>query len=219
MDKEVSIVLSKERSNFRKVAQEWYGLSDDQMVGVDVHHNPPRYKGGRNIPEHLYIYSESLHASVHENDFVKWSRRGSEKAHTSKTEDGKSVLGVENAERLNSIKNENGKSVNALKGTVRQKELGIGIWRLTPEQISKNIKKIHEDKNEEGKSKHAVKAGKQTHREKNEEGKSINAVKTAKRTNAQVWESTIDGFRGNPGVVAMHNKRRGWDPNCRVKVS
>ena len=35
----------------------------------------------------------------------------------------------------------------------------------------------------------------------------------------QVWESTEDGFRGNPGNVAKHNKQNGWDPNARVRVS
>jgi hypothetical protein len=32
------------------------------------------------------------------------------------------------------------------------------------------------------------------------------------------WESTIDGYRGSAGVVARHNKLRGWDPNSRVLV-
>jgi hypothetical protein len=32
------------------------------------------------------------------------------------------------------------------------------------------------------------------------------------------WESTIDGYRGSAGVVARHNKHRGWDPDARVKV-
>ena len=33
------------------------------------------------------------------------------------------------------------------------------------------------------------------------------------------WESLIDGYTGNPGVVALHNKRNGWDPNARVRIS
>jgi|LauGreDrversion4_2_1035121.scaffolds.fasta_scaffold187278_2 hypothetical protein len=37
-------------------------------------------------------------------------------------------------------------------------------------------------------------------------------------TNNQVWESTIDGFRGRACVVANHNKANGWDKNARVKV-
>ena len=41
----------------------------------------------------------------------------------------------------------------------------------------------------------------------------------AKKANAQVWESTQDGFRGNAGNVARHNKVNGWDPASRVKVT
>lgn len=36
---------------------------------------------------------------------------------------------------------------------------------------------------------------------------------------AQVWESTHDGYRNNPGNVAQHNRKNGWDPNDRVRVS
>jgi hypothetical protein len=35
------------------------------MVGVHVHHNPRRCDGGRNIPEHLYVYSVENHDYVH----------------------------------------------------------------------------------------------------------------------------------------------------------
>jgi hypothetical protein len=76
MKKEVSIVLSREERNYRKLAQQWFGLTDEQMTGMDVHHNPPRHKGGRNIPEHLFVLHETLHAAVHGNDFTKWARKG-----------------------------------------------------------------------------------------------------------------------------------------------
>ena len=76
MNKEVSIVLSAERRNYRKLAQEWVGLTDEQMIGMDVHHNPPRSQGGRNIPEHLFIYHETLHSAVHGDNFTKWARMG-----------------------------------------------------------------------------------------------------------------------------------------------
>jgi predicted GIY-YIG superfamily endonuclease len=36
---------------------------------------------------------------------------------------------------------------------------------------------------------------------------------------SQVWESTHDGYRNNAGNVAQHNRRNGWDPNNRIKVS
>ena len=61
MDKEVSIVLSKENTDYRGVAQRNWGLSDEQMSGKHVHHEPPRALGGRNIPEHLYVCSPDMH--------------------------------------------------------------------------------------------------------------------------------------------------------------
>lgn len=100
MDKEVSIVLSPEGRSHRRVAQEWYGLTDEQMIGMDVHHNPARHEGGRNIPEHLYVYHNTLHSAVHEDEFVLWSRHGGKKA----------------AEKLNAEKDSLGRSINAVKG-------------------------------------------------------------------------------------------------------
>jgi hypothetical protein len=58
---ELSLTLSQESPNYRKVAQEHWGLTDEQMIGMHVHHEPPRSQGGRNIPEHLYVCSPSIH--------------------------------------------------------------------------------------------------------------------------------------------------------------
>ena len=38
------------------------------------------------------------------------------------------------------------------------------------------------------------------------------------KTNLQKWVSTVDGFIGNAGNVAQHNKKNGWDPSARVKL-
>ena len=35
------------------------------MKDRHVHHNPPRHKGGRNVPEHLYVYAPEVHDEVH----------------------------------------------------------------------------------------------------------------------------------------------------------
>ena len=58
----MSLVLSRERRDYRKVAQENLGLTDVQMQGMHVHHHPPVSEGGRNVPEHLYVCSPSMHA-------------------------------------------------------------------------------------------------------------------------------------------------------------
>ena len=59
----VSIVLSPAPGNYRKVAQEHWKLSDDQMKGMHVHHHPAVSEGGRNVPEHLYVCSPSMHSN------------------------------------------------------------------------------------------------------------------------------------------------------------
>ncbi len=127
------------------------------------------------------------------------------KLHEKKDENGKSLhavkIGKKAAEKLNKEKDENGKSVNAVKAG----------------------KKVHEVKDETGKSLLGLKAAERLHAERNEEGKSVVAVMAGKRgiktLLAQVWESTVDGFRSHAGAVANHNKARGWDPAARVRIS
>lgn len=192
MNRDVSLVFFKESESYRKIAQKWYGLTDEQMAGMDVHHNPPRSKGGRNIPEHLYVYHPTLHSVIHESNFVVWSRTGAKKVHEKKNEDGKSVVAVKAAATTNETKDKNGKSINALKGA----------------------EKIHKERDELGRSLHSLKVN----ATKNEDGKSVNAVKGAKTLNQQVWESIVDGFRSGASQVAQHNRANGWDPGDRRRI-
>ena len=61
VNNEVSIVLLKETTDYRSVAQRHWNLTDEQMRGMHVHHEPPAALGGRNIPEHLYVCSPEMH--------------------------------------------------------------------------------------------------------------------------------------------------------------
>lgn len=72
-----SIVFSPNNWNYRKVAQQHYNLTDEQMQKIDVHHNPPRSEGGRNIPEHLYIYHPITHKAIHDKQALNWARKSS----------------------------------------------------------------------------------------------------------------------------------------------
>jgi hypothetical protein len=100
-----------------------------------------------------------------------------------------------------------------------------------------------QEKDENGKSIISLKAAAATHSKKDTDGKSIAAKKAGnttkklnvgifapgvnseagkiggKKTASQVWESTEDGYRGSAGVVALHNKRRGWSTSARVRIS
>jgi hypothetical protein len=137
--------------------------------------------------------------------------------HAEKDERGKSIAGVESAKRLHEEKDENGKSVNSMKAHFRKNEDGKSVLGV------KNAKIMHAKKDEEGRSVQGVINGEKINAEKDENGKSVNAVRGGERaagiTNSQTWRSTIDGFLGNPGNVAQHNKARGWDPGARVLLS
>lgn len=52
--------------NYRKIAQRNWGLTDEQMVGMHVHHRIPVSEGGTNDPSNLYVCSPSCHAVWHE---------------------------------------------------------------------------------------------------------------------------------------------------------
>jgi hypothetical protein len=48
-------------TSVRLIAQKHWGLTKEQMKCMDVHHFPPRCKGGKDIPEHLYVCSREMH--------------------------------------------------------------------------------------------------------------------------------------------------------------
>jgi len=70
-----AIVLSTDKYNYRKVAQAHYGLTDEQMKDIDIHHNPPICEGGRNIPEHLYVYHPATHKLIHNTQAINWAKK------------------------------------------------------------------------------------------------------------------------------------------------
>jgi hypothetical protein len=161
--------------------------------------------------------AERLNAIKDEEGKSVNARRGSETAHKEKDELGRSILGVKNAERMNAEKNEEGKSVNAVKGAQRMNELlhadrdefGRSIFAL------QSLSNTYQDLDEEGISIKRRKNGHRLHEEKDEFGRSVVAMKT----NNQVWESTVDGHRGNSSAVARHNRAKGWDPKARIRIS
>ena len=121
------------------------------------------------------------------------SEKMKETMNAEKDENGKSLLGIRNSERLHANKDENGKSLHGLRCAAI----------------------CHAKKDENGKSLHGLKLSVMTHAKKNENGKSIVGTETSH----QVWESTVDGFRGNAGNVAQYNRARGWPSDARVRVS
>jgi hypothetical protein len=114
-------------------------------------------------------------------------------------------------------------------------ELWDTYEKYSGENGRKGAEVVHKERDEFGRSLHAlrslantyqgekdergvpiarIKNGERLHKDKDESGRSVAAMKT----NSQVWESTVDGFRSNPGAVAAHNRSRGWDPCARVRI-
>ena len=210
MDKEVSIVLSREGTSHRRIAQKWYGLTDEQMVNMDVHHNPPRSKGGRNIPEHLYVYHNSLHSAVHEDDFVLWSRVGTQNAHREKDELGRSVCAVQAAKAAHKDRDDLGRSVTAIKAAAAR-------------DLSLHNSNLHQVKDESGRSLHAVKMNEKAHAQKDEKGKSVKGIRDGQRLNSQKWEDPEHPELGshNAGNLVKVQRAHGYPygPENRRKVT
>jgi general stress protein YciG len=216
MDKKVSIVKVDKRSH-RVIAQENWGLTDEQMKGMHVHHRVPRSKGGTNDRSNLYVCSQWFHAYVWHNKafFITWAtqvgndnvslKRGflsedylkSEKKKETSRKQGERVaterIGFLDPTYLSSEKKKKDSAEAGKKGgrTNAQKRLGI----CSPEYASS-------DKKREVCRQNGIEHG----------------PKAAKVTNSQLWQSTVDGFISTAGPVAHHNKANGWDPGARIRV-
>lgn len=57
-------IVRVDTRHFRRIAQENWGLTKQQMVGMHVHHRIPRSEGGTNDPANLYVCSAWFHAYV-----------------------------------------------------------------------------------------------------------------------------------------------------------
>ena len=239
MNKEVSIVLSVERKNYRKLAQEWFGLTDEQMIDMDVHHNPPRHQGGRNIPEHLFVYHNTLHSAVHANDFTQFARKGGRlgglacAAKKAGIHDPaiRSAAGKKGGE--SNAKNKTGVcgrspeqlSADGKKGGQIAFDQKIGVF--APENLGKGGRNVPKEKQIARGTKAAEthkqlgigffnpenqkKASLAAHRERDEDGKSILARRLGKISTSQKWEDPDHPELGshNAGNLVKIQRKKG----------
>jgi len=60
----LSAIVKVDTRHYRVIAQEHWGLTDEQMKGMHVHHRIHRSKGGSNDPSNLFVCSPWFHAHV-----------------------------------------------------------------------------------------------------------------------------------------------------------
>lgn len=159
MLREVSIVLSSETTNYRQVAQRHWGLTDEQMKGMHVHHFPPKSRGGRNVPEHLYVCSESMHHHGWHNasiGYTLWASSAAKTLHSSwKERDpvGYSDSQRERSKNLHSNSDHQRKAALKAAESHRRHKTGFHnpeIQKLGAVAAGKKLKEVHKQKDENG---------------------------------------------------------------------
>jgi hypothetical protein len=177
--------------------------------------------GGKKVHEAKDGNGKSLHAlNLHkekdENGKSLHALSMLEKLHEEKDEKGKSLVAVKAGNKTHEARDEDGKSLHALRTLVKVHEEKDKNGKSLA--AVKGATKTNEKKDKNGKSLQGLKNSDRLNEEKDENGKSLAAAKGGEKTAAQIWESPIDGFRGNAGNVAKHNRANGWDPNARIRV-
>jgi len=59
-----SAIVKVDTRSYRKIAQENWGLTKEQMKGMHVHHRLPQSRGGTNDSSNLYVCSLWFHLNV-----------------------------------------------------------------------------------------------------------------------------------------------------------
>ncbi len=206
MEKHLSIVKLETRHH-RVVAQENWGLTDEQMAGKEVHHKVAVSEGGTNDPSNLFVCSPSMHRwGWHEGDrgFGVWAHRG-----------GQRTIETGNAGWVHvspELRRENGK--RAGRKIVEEKR---GIFAATPEQWS--------ERNRRNGARGCHAAGRSTF----EKGVGLfglshketvaNAKKGAKVLNGLFAVCLETGHLSTLGPLARWQKARGIDPAHRVRLT
>ena len=75
MVRNVNYLVLVDNRPYRKIAQDNWGLSDEQMKGMHVHHRIPVSRGGTNDPSNLYVCSPFFHKNVWHNgeEWIDWA--------------------------------------------------------------------------------------------------------------------------------------------------
>jgi hypothetical protein len=119
-------IVRVDKRHYRKIAQENWGLTDEQMVGMHVHHRTPRSQGGTNDASNLYVCSAYYHAHVWHNgdQFTLWASVGGKSSNPTKT---KKL--VETGKRVGSLPNSELQKKTVKEVGLKRKESGeLSVW-------------------------------------------------------------------------------------------
>ena len=206
LEKHLSIVKLDTRP-YRVVAQENWGLSDDQMKGMHVHHRVPLSEGGTNDPSNLFVCSPSMHRwGWHNGDrgFGEWAETGGQKS----VETGNAGW----VHVTHEVLVENGRRTGQ-----RNREEKTGLFAATPEEWSvRNRVNGAKGCHAAGSSTFEKKVGifGLTEVEKEERNK-----KGAKILNGLFAVCLETGYISTLGPLAKWQRARGIDPARRARLT
>lgn len=204
--KHLSLVKLETRPH-RVVAQENWGLTDEQMKGCHVHHRVALSDGGTNDPSNLFVCSPSMHRwGWHEGDrgFGEWAEKGGQKS----VETGNAGW----VHVPHEVLVENGKQSGQ-----RNRREKKGLFAATPEEWSV--------RNRVNGSKGCHAAGRSTFEKKvglfglSEAEKVARNQKGAKVLNGLFAVCLETGYLSTLGPLARWQRARGIDPKRRVKLT
>ncbi len=206
MEKQLSIVKLETRHH-RVVAQENWGLTAEQMAGMEVHHRVPVSEGGTNDPSNLFVCSPSLHRwGWHKGDrgFGVWAHKGGQKS----VETGNAGWTHVSAQ----VKRENGKK-NSQKLMAEKR----GIHGASSEQ-RRAWNKVNGAKGCHAAGRSALEKGVGLFGLSHEETVA-NAKKGASVINSIQWVCLETGHLSTSGPLTKWQKKRGIDPSRRVRLA
>lgn len=185
----------------------WFGTEQCYNLNPSAKH-PPRStegvsKGGKVVfQEKSGIHSEEW---LNSDECLKQRKENGEKCR----DEGKGMFSLTSEERF---------GVASLAGTINYSR-GVGIFN--PDYV--NSEQKIEDSRKGGVTQGPRHLEEQTGLFNPDYLSSDKRIKDLEKggqvAGSQVWESTHDGYRNNAGNVAQHNRRNGWNPNDRVKIS
>jgi hypothetical protein len=217
MNKSVSLTYFPPTRDYRKAAQLAWGLTDKQMNGMHVHHQPPRSEGGRNVPEHLYVCSPSIHAQGWHNGeyFIEQATAaGKEFGSLGGTVGGKCPWWTKDGEDVRSWECPG-------EGWTRGKSRTAEVGSLPYWNNGKENRRSEESPGEgwvPGLAEVWWTNGKEDKKQSKCPGEGWVRGRVGMNTNTQKWKCTKTGRVSTAGPLTLYQRSVGVDPSNRVKV-